>query len=149
EIAYATTKDGVTWSEPKVVHDAADCKDADGGECLDKPMIAIGPDVKAKAKDVVYILYSGADAGLRVRALRDGAFGPTVTATDGIYGTAAVSADGHLHIATLNGGPKGAFGSADQKVEYTVSADGGASFSPSITVSGPGEVIPFFFSNPA
>jgi hypothetical protein len=149
EIGYATTKDGVTWSAPEVVHDAADCKDADGGECLDKPMIATGPDPKARAKDIVYILYSSADAGLRVRAMRAGKLGPTTTATAGIYGTAAVGADGKLHIATVNGGPHGGFGSADQKVEYTVSADGAASFAPPVTVSGPGEMIPFFFSNPA
>jgi hypothetical protein len=146
EIAYATTKDGVTWSTPIAVHDPGDC--TGDGECLDKPMIAIGPDRTAKAKDVVYILYSGADA-LRVRAMRGGVLGPAVSATEGIYGSALVSRDGQLRIATLNGGPRGAFGSADQKVEYTVSADGGASFSPSVTVSGPGEMIPFFFSNPS
>ena len=31
EIAYATTKDGITWSTPIAVHDPADCTDADGG----------------------------------------------------------------------------------------------------------------------
>jgi photosystem II stability/assembly factor-like uncharacterized protein len=145
EIAMATSTDrGVTWSDPVPVHDPADC-DADGGECLDKPMIAIGP------KDVIYVMYSAGDAGLRVRASKDGGktFGKPATALAGIYGNAAVGSDGKLHIVTLNGGPMGAFGSAQQKVEYTVSSDGGATFGKPITVSGRDEVIPFFFSNPS
>jgi hypothetical protein len=96
-------------------------------------------------------MYSGADAGLRVRASSDGGktFGKPVTALAGIYGNAAVGADGRLHVVTSNGGPMGAFGSAQQKIEYTVSADGGATFAKAITVSGRDEMLPFFFSNPS
>jgi hypothetical protein len=147
QIAMATSTDGgATWSAPAVVHDAADCKPEDAG-CLDKPMIAVGP----PPADVVYVMYSAADAGLRVRASRDGGktFGTTATALAGIYGNAVVGADGRLHIVTLNGGPMGAFGSAQQKVEYAVSADGGATFAKALTVSARDEVIPFFFSNPS
>ena len=146
EIAHATTKDGVTWSAPLVVHDKADCTE---GACLDKPMIAIGPDAKARGKDVAYIMYSANDAGLRVRAMRGDVLSPPVTATEGIYGNAVVGSDGRLHIVTLNGGPMGAYGSADQKVEYTVSADGGATFSKPLRVNADGEMLPFFFGNPS
>jgi len=148
EIAHATTKDGVTWSKPVVVHEQADCKDPEGA-CLDKPMIAIGPDPKARAKDIAYVMYSADDAGLRVRPLRGDLLGASVTALEGIYGNAVVGSDGRLHIVALNGGPMGAYGSADQKVEYTVSADAGVSFAKPITVSAPGEILPFFFSNPS
>jgi len=146
EIALATSTDkGATWSEPLDVHAAADCPAEEKGGCLDKPMIAIGP------KDVIYVMYAADDAGLRVRASKDGGktFGPPSTALAGIYGNAAVGADGRLHVVTLNGGPMGAFGSAQQKVEYAVSSDGGATFSKAVTVSGRDEMIPFFFSNPS
>ncbi len=145
EIALATSSDrGTTWSTPVAVHDPSDC-DPEAAGCLDKPMIAIGP------KDVLYVMYSANDGGLRVRASRDGGktFGKPSTALAGIYGNAAVGSDGRLHVVTLNGGPLGAYGSAQQKVEYTVSSDGGATFAKAITVSGRDEMIPFFFSNPS
>jgi hypothetical protein len=148
EIGHATTKDGVTWSKPTVVQEPSDCKSPEG-ECLDKPMIAIGPDPKARGKEVAYIMYSAEDAGLRVRAMRGEMLSPPVTALEGIYGNAVVGGDGRLHIVTLNGGPMGAFGSADQKVEYTVSSDGGSTFAKPLLVSAPGEMLPFFFSNPS
>ena len=43
----------------------------------------------------------------------------------------------------------GAFGSADQKVEYTVSADGGATFTTPHARERRDEMLPFFFSNPS
>jgi hypothetical protein len=52
-------------------------------------------------------------------------------------------------VVAVNGSPKGAFGSTQHKVEYTVSADGGATFVKAISASAPGESIPFFFSNPS
>ncbi|MGE5183664.1 MAG: sialidase family protein, partial [Acidobacteriota bacterium] len=99
----------------------------------------------------VYVLYSADDAGLRVRASADGGktFGKPVTALEGIYGHAVVGSDGRLHVVTLNGGPLGAYGSAQQTVQYAVSADGGATFSKPLVVSGRDEEIPFFFSNPS
>jgi hypothetical protein len=139
-IEHATTKDGVTWSTPEVVHEPSDCTGE--GECLDKPMIVAG-------RGVLYIMYSADDAGLRVRTLKGGKLGPPVTALSGIYGNAVVGRDGRLHIVTVNGGPLGGFGSADQKVEYTVSSDGGASFASPIRISRDGEMIPFFFANPS
>lgn len=139
-IAHATTKDGITWSTPTIVHDPKDCTGE--GECLDKPMIVAG-------KGILYVMYSGGDAGLRVRTLKGETLGPPVTALAGIYGNATVSADGRLHIVTVNGGPMGGFGSANQSIEYTVSADSGATFAPPIKVSIDNEMIPFFFSNPS
>jgi hypothetical protein len=139
-IEHATTKDGVTWSKPTVVHDPKDCPGE--GECLDKPMIVAG-------KGVLYVMYSAGDAGLRVRTLKGETLGAPVTAAAGIYGNGVVGGDGRLHIVTINGGPMGGFGSADQKIEYTVSSDGGASFAPPIRVNADGEMLPFFFSNPS
>ena len=154
EIGMASSSDGgATWSKSAPVHDPGDCKAGDQGQdldCVDKPMIAIGRDPRGVG-EILYVMYAGGAAGLRVRASRDGGktFAPTTTALEGIYGSAAVGGDGRLHLATLDGGPLGAFGSAQQKVEYTVSADAGATFARPVTVSGRDEMIPFFFSNPS
>ena len=155
EIGLAKSTDrGATWSAPLAVHNPADCKH-DGDECLDKPMVAVGPDPKKPAADIVYVFYSanlnGDDAGLRVRASRDGgvSFGPASTALEGIYGNAWVGATGKVHVVTLNGGPMGGFGSAQQQVEYTSSTDAGANWSKPLVVSGRDETLPFFFSNPS
>jgi len=151
QIGFATSSDaGATWSAPSSAHDPADCA---GGEpdCLDKPMVLVGPEPRATGREILYVMYAGHDAGLRVRASRDRGktFGPTTTALDGIYGNAAISGDGRLHLVSLNGGPQAGLGSTEHKVEYTVSADAGATFRPPVTVSGAGESLPFFFSNPA
>jgi len=149
QIAMATSSDrGVTWTKPVPVHDAGDCP-KDEPDCLDKPMVIVGNDPKRKGEQIVYIAYA-AD-GLRVRASRDGGatFGPAVTPLAGIYGNLAVGADGALYVVTLNGGPQGAYGSADQKVEYAMSLDGGATFTKPRAISGFGESLPFFFSNPS
>jgi len=151
EIALSKSTDrGATWSEPVAVHDPADCAEPEG-ECLDKPMIAIGPMPRGVRGEAIYVMYAAEGGGLRVRGSHDGGatWGKPVTALAGIYGNAAVGADGRLHVVTLNGGPMGAFGSAQQTVEYTVSADGGASFAKATRVSAPDEMIPFFFSNPS
>lgn len=144
QIGYASSKDGgATWSTPVGVDAPGDCKDGEE-DCLDKPMIVAGP------RDELYVMYAAGD-GLRVRASRDhgASFGPAVTPLEGIYGNAVVGADGKLHVVTLNGGPMGSFGSADQKVEYVVSADGGKTFTKPQTLSGRDEKLPFFFSNPS
>jgi hypothetical protein len=144
EIALATSTDrGATWTKPIAVHDPKDCSGEEPG-CLDKPMVA------ADARHV-YVMYSANDAGMRVRASLDGGktFGAPVTALAGIYGNAAIGSDGRLHVVANSGGPLGAYGSAQQKIEYTVSADGGVTFAKPIAVSGRDEVLPFFFSNPS
>jgi hypothetical protein len=150
-IELATSKDrGTTWSEPVPVHDPADCADPERA-CFDKPMIATGPAPVGSKGERMYVLYSAEDAGLRVRASADGGttFGKSVTALAGIYGDAHVGIDGRLHIVTLNGGPMGGFGSAQQRIEYTVSSDGAKTFAARLVVSRPDEILPFFFANPS
>ncbi len=145
----ATSSDrGATWSAPVAVHGAGDCPEEEPA-CLGKPMIAVGPDPDRRGAEIVYVAYA-AD-GLRVRASRDqgATFGPATTPLVGIYGTMVVGADGTLHIVTLNGGPGGAYGSADQAIEYARSSDGGASFSRPQRISITGESLPFFFANPS
>ncbi|MCW5807612.1 MAG: exo-alpha-sialidase [Deltaproteobacteria bacterium] len=148
QISLATSRDrGATWSAATAVQDPGDCKGAP--DCLDKPMIAIGPDPAKRGAEIVYVMYA-AD-GLRVRASRDGGatFGPPRTALAGIYGNAAVGTDGRLHLVTLDGGPRGAYGDASHKVEYAVSSDGGATFTRPSVASNLEEKLPFFFSNPS
>lgn len=150
DIALAMSRDsGVTWTEQIAVEDPVDDCQSTQPDCLDKPMVVVGPDPLRRFQEIVYVLYAG--DGLRVRASRDGGktFAPAVTALAGIYGNAVVGRDGRLHVVTLNGGPRGAFGSADHAVEYTVSSDGGATFAKPITVNIRDEMLPFFFSNPS
>jgi hypothetical protein len=148
ELAVSTDR-GATWSAPIAVHEPADCPETH--ECLDKPMVVIGPDPQKPAADILYVMYATADGGLRVRASRDRGktFGAPVTALVGGHGNAIVDAKGTLHVATLNGGPMGAFGSAMQSVEYASSTTGGASFGTPVRVSGFEETLPFYFSNPS
>jgi hypothetical protein len=149
-IVMATSADrGATWSDPAVVDDPADCADPEHG-CFDKPMIAIGPGPLGRG-EATYIFYSAEGGGLRVRGSMDHGktLGKPATALAGIYGNAVVGSDGRLHVVALDGGPMGAYGSAQQKIEYTVSADGATSFAKPITISGRDEVLPFFFSNPS
>ncbi len=155
-IGYARSRDGgASWTTPAPVHDAAgDCPAGTLG-CLDKPMVAVGPDVggsrRRPAGEVVYVGYSSTVRdGMRVVASRDGGttWSSSVTATPGIYGDLEVDATGAVHAVALDGGPAGGPTSADNKVSYAVSRDGGTSFSPPSVVSRPGERLPFFFSNP-
>lgn len=151
EIGYASSRDrGVTWTTPVAVHEPGDCPE-DTRDCLDKPMVVVGPDPKRLAADIVYVMYAGHDSGLRVRASRDrgATFGATTTATVGVYGNATVSSDGALHVVTINGSPRGAFGSAQHAIEYTQSRDGGVTFRAPVRISGHEEMLPFFFSNPS
>jgi hypothetical protein len=150
EIALATSTDGATWSAPVAVQDPGDCA-AGARDCLDRPMIAIGPDPQHRAGEILYVMYAADGAGLRVRASRDGGatFSPAVTALAGSYGNAEIGADGRLHVVTIDGSPLGAFGSAGQRIQYTVSSDGGATFAPPATASAPDEMLPFFFANPS
>ena len=148
EIALATSSDGgATWSQPVPVHEPGDCQEGTR-DCLDKPMVVVGSGPKGKG-EIVYVMYSGGEIGLRVRASKDGGktFGPTVTALPGIYGNAIATADGRLHVVTLDSGPRGAYGSAEAKVDYTSSVDGGATFTKPVRVSAADEILPFFFSN--
>jgi len=149
EIAMATSTDrGATWSTPVPVHEAGDCS-ADEPDCLDKPMVVVGRDPQRRSEEIVYVAYAA--SGLRVRASRDHGvtFGPAQTPLIGIYGDLAVGSDGTLHLVTINGGPGGAYGSADQTIEYASSRDGGTTFTAPQRISRTGESLPFFFANPS
>jgi hypothetical protein len=149
EIAMATSSDrGTTWSKPVAVHEAGDCS-ADARDCLARPMVIVGPDPQRRGAQIVYVAYAA--SGLRVRASRDGgaSFGPATTALAGSYGDLAVGADGMLYAIALNGGPGGGYGSADQRVEFTASADGGRTFTRPQPISRHGELLPFYFANPS
>lgn len=151
QIALATSTDrGATWSTATGVHAPDDCAQ-DDADCLGEPMLAIGPDPRKPAADVVYVLYATKRGGLRVRASRDrgATFSPAVTAATGGHGNAVVASTGTLHVVTLDGSPGGGFGSAQHAIEYTSSSDGGATFRPPVAVSGFQETLPFFFSNPS
>ena len=135
----SSTDHGTTWSAPVAVDEPADC--AERG-CLDRPLVVAGA-------STLYVMYGAAGAGLRVRASRDGGktFGAPVTALAGSYGNAV--ADARLHVVTINGSALGAYGSADHAIEYAVSADRGATFSPPVTVSARDEMLPFLLANPS
>jgi hypothetical protein len=151
EIEVVTSSDrGATWSAPLAVDDPADCPEGTR-DCPDKPMIVSGPDPQKLAADIIYALYGSGDGGLRVRASRDRgkSFGAPVTALVGSHGAATVDGRGTLHVATSSGSALGTFGSAQQTVEYASSANGGASFSRPVRVSGFEETLPFYFSNPS
>jgi photosystem II stability/assembly factor-like uncharacterized protein len=134
-----STDRGATWSTPIAVRDPNDC----GERACERPLIALG-------KDVVYALYAAGDYGMRVRVSRDS--GKTFTtgaiALAGSYGNAATSSDGRLHVVAMLGSMLGAYGSAQQRIEYAVSRDAGATFSPPVTISARDEMLPFLASNP-
>ncbi len=137
-----STNAGVTWSAPMVVSSAGDC--TGGADCLARPMIVVG-------KGVIYVIYSAAN-GLRVRASRDGGatLSPAVTALEGIHAGATVGTDGRLHLVSLVGAPTtGGFGSANHRIDYAVSANGGRSFTRPQRVSGRDDMLPFYFATPS
>lgn len=156
-INLATSADGKTWSAPTAANDVStDCPPGTLG-CMDKPMIAIGPDAaveakaRAKAPEAIYVAYvSEPGEGLKVVKSVDGAktFSASVKAGDGAYGDMEVSSDGVIHIVYSDADPqKSALGSKDGHVVYVQSTDGGQSFSKPVVVSRD-DGIPFYFSNP-
>jgi hypothetical protein len=156
-INLSTSVDGKTWSTPVVSNDVKiDCPAGDAGAgCMDKPMIAVGPDKadpKSK-KDAIYVFYfSEPGGGMKMTKSIDGGatFGDSVKVGDGAYGDAEVSSDGVIHVVYVDGEPggdSGGLGSKDSHVQYTESADGGKTFSKPVVVSRD-DGVPFYFSNP-
>lgn len=135
----------VPWSSAYA--DEADCRE-DQAACAARGLVVTGRDPKTRAK-LVHVLYGG-DHGLRARTSRDGGTtfttGPIVLA--GTNASAVAASDGRLHVISLYGGPLGAFGSAQYGVEYTVSSDGGATFTTPVRVSARDEMLPYFFATP-
>lgn len=122
QVMLATSTDGLRWSDPTPI--------AEG----ERPNVVFGG-------DKLYLLYGS--AGLRVRTSRDGGktFDEGRVATIGTYGN-AVYAGGALHVVTINGNVLGAFGSAQQVIEYTKGEL-------PVVVSGRDELLPYYFANPS
>ncbi len=149
KIEFATSGDrGATWSTPITVEDPADCV-GQRGHCVDHPIVVVGADPAKQGATIVYVGYFAGD-GLRVRASRDGAkFGPaTKTALLGVRGALAVDVKGVLYAIGL-GGRMGIFGSADHRIDFTLSTDGGRTFARPQLVSRFGETLPIVGANPS
>ncbi|MDQ3337832.1 MAG: glycoside hydrolase [Myxococcota bacterium] len=123
-VMFATSKDGASWSTPVKLDDS------DG-----RPIVVAGG-------GAIHVLF--AHEGMRVRTSRDGGktFGAARTILAGGSGNATLGADGRLHVAAIDGSPLGAFGSANQRIQYT---NGGKP----VTVSRRDEMLPFYFANPS
>ena len=119
------SKDGVQWSAPLTIDPCSDCKS----------IVVAG----AGAVHAVF-----AHEGMRVRTSRDGGnrFDAPVTILAG-FGNATIGVDGRVHVAAIDGSPLGAFGSANQRIQYA------AGFGRPVTVSRRDEVLPFYFANPS
>lgn len=154
EIGYARSRDGGrTWTTPVPVHEGKDCP-PETPFCLDKPMIAIGPDPARSKGEVIRVFYTaaGEPEGMKMRSSVDGGetFGPGVRVMDATYGDVAIDAKGVIHVVALDGSARGpaTWGSSDNRVIYVRSADG-KKFGAPVSVSGAGESVPFYFSNPS
>ncbi len=148
-VGLVSSSDGAKWSAEQVVHDTADCPGNMTG-CLDKTMIAVGPQVGATTKDAIYVFYfSGPGGGMKmVRSLDSGkTFGKSVKVGKGAYGDAEVSSDGVIHVVYLTSLNGNKLGDTKNWIEYTRSVDGGKTFATALKVSAAGEAVPFYFSN--
>ena len=116
-LGHATSRDGVTWEAAPSLADPADDE-------LGEPNLAGG-----------IAMYSSH------RALRIATSHHAVTPMKGARGSLVVSA-GRVHVVTLDGSPLGGFGSADQRVEYSVNSG------KPVAISGRDELLPYFFAAP-
>jgi len=119
------SKDGVQWSAPLTIDPCSDCRS-----------------IVVAGASAVHAMF--AHEGMRVRTSRDGGnqFGAASTILGG-YGNATVGVDGRVHVVAIDGSPLGAFGSANQRIQYS------AGFGKPITVSRRDETLPFYFANPS
>lgn len=127
QIGFATSERGATWSETRSAHAAIDCPDEQPG-CLDKPMMAIGPDKDDLTRDAIYVAYYGArDKSVVVKSVDGGAtFGESAVLGENLYGDLRVDARGDVHMVHT----------ADGYIEYLRSQDGGRTFADAIRVKG-------------
>ena len=135
--AFGPVAPGGELATGKGLPDPADC---DEGHACGTPVVAT-----AGARVVVVYAAGG---GVRVRTSRDGGatFAPPSTPVVGNYGDVAVGRA--IHVVSLVGSAYGAYGSADHRIDYVTSVDGGATFSPPQTISGREDSIPFYLANP-
>ncbi len=153
QIAFTTSDDGGrTWTEPRPAHDPADCPEGAHG-CMDKPMVAVGPDKQDPSRDNVYVFYFSNVAGaLRMARSQDrgGSFQPAVDVAPAAYATVDVTPSGALHLAYMTADEQiERFGDPKSRIEYTRSDDGGKTFIPGLPVTEKNQPVPFFFSNAA
>lgn len=150
-VGLSTSDDGVTWSKPVAAFDAnLDCP-GDAAGCLDRPIVAVGPDRDEKKKnEVIYVLYwSNATNTLRSVHSTDGGqtFSTSVQVGTGGYADADVTSSGKLHVVFTSGaGNK--MGDTGNGVYYTSSSDGGESFIPPVRISSQNEPVPYHFASP-
>ncbi|MDD9946098.1 MAG: sialidase family protein [Myxococcales bacterium] len=145
------TDNGRDWAAlPDAQYAATDCPNEQTG-CLDKPMLAIGPDASAPDHDALYVAYYSAPAGgtRLVKSLDLGKrFGPSVALSDGAYGDLSVDNTGVLHHVFAQASPVGPLTADGSYVGYTFSVDGGATVATPFKVSRADQQVPFYFSNP-
>jgi hypothetical protein len=146
-VGHAESARGLDFGAPANVHAAADCPPEARG-CLDKPMVAAGP-------DALHVFYAAEPEGLRVRTRREGeaGFGPSVAIGGDAFAGLHLAPSGNIHLVFTEiadgGGPEAdRFGGTLRRMVYTKSEDGGRSFSAHRRVSEDGEPVPLMFSNP-
>ncbi len=143
EVHFAVSKNrGVTWGAAIAVSTAEEC--AEAAACTGAPVLAAG-------RGAAHVLYDAGPGGLRVRTSRDGgrSFGAARTIATGTLAAATVSPDGRLHVVALVGSMRGAYGSANQRLEYVVAGTGDARDARPIMVSLRDEKLPFVGARPA
>jgi hypothetical protein len=150
-VGVSTSDDGTTWSKPAAAHDAAtDCA-GDVAGCLDKPIVAIGPDRDNPKIDVVYAIYwSNVSGSLRATHSTDGgqSFSPSAQVGTGAFADAEVTSSGKLHVVYASGGGGNRLGDTGNGIYYTSSSDTGESFAPATRVSSEADAVPYYFNSP-
>jgi hypothetical protein len=122
--SYAVWRDdGVMFSSPKGVTKLDD--------------VGTRPRILSSSNGTLYVVY--AHEGLRVRTSRDlgATWDAAKTLSPAIVGSAVLAADG-LHVAGVDGGALGGYGSANRRVLYD-----------KIVVSQRDEELPFYFATPS
>lgn len=150
QIGFSSSANGIDWSAATTAHAEADCPGEAPG-CMDKPMIASGPDVANIKRDVLYVAYTNAKEQRLVKSVDGGkTFSASTRVSDHAYGDIHVDARGHLHVINSTVSPRGptAFGDPAGRIEYVHSQDGGETFSSPIVVNATGESIAGMFVNP-
>ena len=147
-VLFARSRDGGrTWSTPAPANDPADCEGV--APCLEQAFVVTGPDPTNKQRDVIYVGYVAGGA-LRVRASYDegASFRAPVTALSAIRASATVDAAGRVHVIGVQGGPTGAYGSANHAIVYATSIDAGRTFTRATRLSQRDEELPFYGATP-
>lgn len=146
-IQLVRSHDGSSFGPPVTAADLEQDCPTDAPDCLDKPMVAVGPDRTDPSRDAVYTFYA-TPVGVRVTRSTDGGrtFSSSTDVGPSAYADAHVTPDGVVHVVMVVGGGD-PLGSDARRTVYLRSTDGARTFE-STVVSPPGESVPYFFSNP-